>query len=125
MTDVVLELLVARRQIGKDKFVFPSNGANGYFNEPHYALKQVAKITGVHFQVHDFRRNYMTVAESADISWAALKGLVNHSLGSGITERYIGMDVERLRASAQKVADKLKELAGIAPMTGANVRKLG
>ena len=52
----------------------------------------------------------MTVAESADISAMALKALVNHSLGPGVTEGYVVMNSERLREPAQKVADKLRAL---------------
>jgi integrase len=124
MTDVVHDLLVARRAIGQDKFVFPSASGTGHFVEPQYPLNQVAMVTGVRLSAHDLRRNFITVAESSEISFAAVKGLVNHSLGSGITERYIGMDIERLREAAQKVADKLKVMCGIAPTAGANVAKL-
>src|SRR5262245_1687675 len=124
MTDIVYDLLVARRAIGKDKFVFPSNGANGYFRESQYPLGLVAKITGVHFQAHDLRRNYLTVADECEISWTAMKALVNHSLGKGVTEDYIKKKVKTLREPAQKIADKLKELCGIAPVVGENVANL-
>ena len=43
----------------------------------------------------------------------ALKALVNHSLGSDVTEGYVQMNAERLREPAQRVADKLKKLCGI------------
>jgi integrase len=124
MSDVVHDVLVAHRAIGQDKFVFPSASACGYFVEPQYPLDQVAMKTGIRLSAHDLRRNYVTVAESSEISFAAVKGLVNHSLGSGMTERYIGMDIERLRVAAQCVADKLKALCGMTPVTAANVAKL-
>jgi hypothetical protein len=41
-----------------------------------------------------------------------------------VTAGYVQMSVERLRAPAQRVADKLKELCGIAEVSGGNVEKI-
>jgi hypothetical protein len=80
---------------------------------------------GLEFSTHDLRRTYVTVAESCDISHFALKGLINLSIGAGVTEGYIDMQPERLSEPAQKVADKLKRLCGItADPVGETVRKL-
>jgi hypothetical protein len=46
-------------------------------------------------------------------------------LGSDVTSGYVIMNVERLREPAQKVADRLKEMCGIRPVTqNSNVAKL-
>ena len=74
--------------------------------------------TGIEFGMHDLRRTFVTVAESTDISVYALKALVNHSLGTGVTESYINMTPERLREPAQKVCDKLCALCGVDVPTG-------
>ena len=50
------------------------------------------------------------------MSVLALKGLVNHGLGSDVTAGYVQMTAERLREPAQRVADKLKALCGIPPV---------
>jgi integrase len=110
MTDFVYQLLAARQAIGQDKFVFPSNSAAGYIAEPKFFLNQVALTTGIKISAHDLRRTYITVAESCDISPLALRALVNHSLGSGVTEGYIQMNAERLREPAGRVAARLEEL---------------
>jgi hypothetical protein len=55
----------------------------------------------------------------------ALKALVNHSLGGGVTERYVQMKTARLREPVQRVCDKLKTLCGIVPPAAENVAKLG
>ena len=73
---------------------------------------------------HDLRRGFITIAESTDISVMALKALVNHTLGSGITEGYVQMRVERLREPVQRVADRIKQLCGITPIEADNVTKL-
>jgi hypothetical protein len=44
----------------------------------------------------------------------ALKVLVNHAIGGDVTARYVVMSLDRLREPAQRVADRLKELCGIA-----------
>jgi integrase len=113
MSDFVYKMLARRRAIGDTTFVFPANSSSGHVEEPKFPLHQVANECGVVVSTHDLRRTYVTVAESADISVMALKGLVNHSLGNDVTEGYVKMSVERLREPAQRVADKLKVLCGI------------
>jgi integrase len=109
LTDFVHDLLVARRAIGKTEFVFPAASKSGHLEEPRFFLDQVAASCGVRVSVHDLRRTYITVAESCDISFLALRALVNHSLGKDVTSGYVQMDVNRLREPAQKICDKLKE----------------
>jgi integrase len=115
MSDLVFDLLKARADLGKDKFVFPSNGTSGHIEDPHYPLSMVKEICGIKASAHDLRRTYTTICASSDISPLALKALISHSLGSDITSGYIQFGVEDLRAPAQRVADRLKELCGIAP----------
>ena len=57
------------------------------------------------------------------MSVLALKALVNHSLGKGVTEGYVQMSVERLREPAQRVADKLKSLCGVVTLEGVSKLK--
>ena len=125
MTDVVRDLLVARRAVGKETFVFPSDSKSKHISEPKSPLAQVREACGVRVSAHDLRRTYITAAESADIAPLALKALVNHSLDKNdVTSSYIQMTAERLREPTQRVADKLKALCGIAPAAPANVEKL-
>ncbi len=81
-------------------------------------LKIIGRTTGIAVTLHDLRRTFVTVAESCDIAPMALKALVNHSLGNGITENYIQMNVERLREPAERVCRKMLELCQIAPVEG-------
>lgn len=119
MTDFVHGLLVARRALGNAQFVFPSYGRSKHIEEIRAWLDQVRSATGIEFSTHDLRRSFITVAESCDISHYALKALVNHSLGSGVTEGYIKMTADRLREPAQLVCDRLKELCSISDPSGA------
>jgi integrase len=124
MTDVVHAMLVARRALGRGKHVFPANGAHGHLVSPKQHFRIIAAATGIRVSAHDLRRTFITVAESCDIPVLALKALVNHELGGGVTAGYIIMNVERLRAPAQRVADKLKELCGVVEAAGGNVASL-
>jgi integrase len=119
MTDVVRDMLVARRALGKEEFVFPSNSATGHIAEPKFPLDLVRRATGIQVSAHDLRRTYITAAESADISPLALKALVNHSLGGDVTSGYIMMTPDRLREPAQRVCDRIKVLCGIVSTTRA------
>jgi integrase len=118
MSDIVYDLLVARRAAGDAKFIFPSNSASGHVEEPKFPLRLVAAACGIEISAHDLRRTFITIAESADISPLALKALVNHALGNDVTSGYVQMTTERLREPAQKITDKMKELCGIAPLEG-------
>src|SRR4029077_14375088 len=104
---------------------FPSNGRSGHVDDPRDWLEAVREATGIAFSTHDLRRTFITVAESCDISAYSLKALVNHSLGAGVTERYINMTVKRLREPAQTVTNALKKLCGVgAPSHGTNIAVL-
>jgi integrase len=114
MSDVVYDLFVQRRALGRDRFVFPGDGKSGHVRND--GLEKVAQACGVRVTAHDLRRTFITAAESCDISVMALKGLVNHASGSDVTAGYVQMSTERLRSAAQRVADELKRLCQIAPL---------
>jgi integrase len=113
MSDVVHNMLKARRALGRTDFVFPGPNAKGCIAEPRFFFGQIAKASGIVLSPHDLRRSFITVAESLDnISMLALAAMLNHAV-PGQTPNYVQMNVERLRAPVQKVADRLKELCGI------------
>jgi integrase len=115
MTDFVRDLLVARRAVERGEFVFPSRSRTGFIAEPKFPLKKVMAASGVAVSAHDLRRTFITIAEACDIGAFALKALINHGTGADVTSGYIIMSVERLRAPAQAVCDKLKALCGVEP----------
>jgi integrase len=118
MSDFVHGILVARRALGDAEWVFPAPSKSGHIEEPRHPLDLVRDACGIYVAAHDLRRTYVTAAESTDMSVLALKALVNHSLGKGVTEGYVQMNVERLREPAQRVCDKLKALCGVTPPVG-------
>ena len=125
MSDVIYDLLVARRAIGDDgPWVFPSNSRSGHVIEPGPSFKVIFDETGIKVSSHDLRRTFITVAESTEIPIYALKGLVNHSYGSDVTAGYIVSGPERLREPMQRVTDRLKTLCGIDRSQGENVAKI-
>ena len=68
---------------------------SGHMEEPRFALKRIEQATGIKATVHDLRRTFVTVAESCDIPVYALKGLVNHSMGTDVTAGYVVAGPER------------------------------
>ncbi len=122
MCDVVRDMLVARRALGNTGFVFPGGGESGRISDT--GLAAVATATGIVISAHDLRRTFTTIAESCDISPIALKCLINHSVGGGVTEGYVQMSTERLREAAQKVCDKIKSLCGVEDVGAPNVARL-
>jgi integrase len=113
LTDILHRMLAARRALGKTEFVFFSHSASGHVEEPKSFFRDIALASGVKVCPHDMRRTYLTVAESCDIPLLALAALANHTV-PGVTSKYVQIGVERLREPAQRVADRLKELCGIA-----------
>jgi integrase len=124
MSDFVHAMLVARRALGRTGHVFPASSKSGHVEEPRFFLDQVAAATGIRVSCHDLRRTYLTIAESCDISPMALRALVNHSLGKDVTSGYVQMNVERLRAPAQKVCDRIKALCEVEEPEGENVARM-
>jgi integrase len=107
LSNYLLELLQNRQQENAEfapssPWVFPAESASGHLEEPRL------EVPGVDWSPHDLRRTFVTVAEGLDISYYALKSLVNHSQpNNDVTAGYISMDVERLRAPMQAITDKL------------------
>jgi integrase len=114
MNDLVSDLLIARRAIGRTDFIFPANSKSGHLEEPEGAFDEIEEATGIKVSPHDMRRTFLTIAESLDISPLAYKALVNHAAPQDTTSGYIVIDVERLREPAQRIANRLRELCGIA-----------
>jgi integrase len=103
MTDVVHDLLVTRRAVGRDKFVFPTQ--RGHIKDPRAAIKTITASTGIEFSLHDLRRTYATNARTAGVDFLALKALLNHSQPQDTTGGYTVLSVEQVRVDAQKVTD--------------------
>ena len=120
MTDFVADILIARRTLGDGDYVFPSRETHIDGN----AWTKTLRRRRLQFSVHDLRRSYATIAESCDIPWLSLKGLLNHSAGSSVTASYVALTPERLRGPAQKACDRIKALCNVQPVDGQNVLAL-
>ena len=115
LTDVLHGIFVARRALGRDRYVFPSTSRSGHIEEPKSFLRQITAQTGIEVSAHDLRRVYATAAELSDFPPMALRQLLNHSLGGDhdVTAGYIQMQPARLAEAAQRVANHLKTLCGL------------
>jgi integrase len=126
MSSFIYDLLVARRAIGWDgPFVFPGQGKSGVSQSFSFAMAQVKAASGLVLSPHDLRRSYISVAQNCEISAVALKLLVSHSVGNDVTSGYVVLSDADLRRAAQKVADRLMRLCGIAAPQAENVTRMG
>lgn len=125
MSDLVGDLLVARRRLGVEgDYVFPGVGKSGHIEEPKKALKKIAERCGVRANPHALRSTFITVASDVPMSAYALKGLMNHSVGDDVTAGYVQLTTESLRKPAQAIANRLKGYCGIAAPRGRNIEKI-
>ena len=124
MSDVVLDMLVARRALGKDRYVFPSSGKLGHVAYLQHAFNDIAEQTGIAISAHDLRRGFATTANGIGISLSILKRLLNHAESKDVTLGYVVPTDADLRQATQKITDELKRLCGIDTEPAENVRRL-
>lgn len=114
MSTHVHSLLVARRALGVDgPYVFPGRQRISHCQSFVFALRQVARATGIRVSPHDLRRSFATVAAETEIPPVALKLLIAHTVGNDVTSGYVVLSPAKLREAAQRVGDRIAELCGI------------
>jgi integrase len=113
LSEFMTMLLTTRKGItGLSPWVFPGPGKSGHIVETKKFQLRIGEASGVHFTLHDLRRTFITIAESLDVPYYALKRMLNHRTGSDVTGGYIVIDAERLRGPVDLVARKILELVG-------------
>jgi integrase len=111
LSEFTFKLLDERKKnCYENDFVFPGTGKRGYIHPPKRFINQIMDTTGIVFCFHDLRRTFITVAESLDIPYAALKRLLNHSMATDVTDGYLSISTDRLRGPFEKISQKLVEL---------------
>jgi integrase len=114
MSDYVYSLLKGRERLVGNAHVFPGEKPGTHLAEPKSAIASVVKKCGVKFSSHTLRDTFASVCEYLDIGLYKQKRLLCQSTGGDVTmHHYITLDVDKLRESAQKVADFLVEHCGI------------
>jgi len=105
--------LAARAGRGATPWVFPSSGGTGHVVELQHLYHRISRAAGTKFWFHGLRNVFITVAERELMLPRSLtKRLVNHARGSDVTESYAAdWSVEQLREPAQRIADRIDELA--------------
>jgi integrase len=114
MSDLVRDLLVARRAVGvENEFVFAASSESGHIEDAREAQEEIEAATGIWLSPHDLRRCFVTVGAMLPLPALALPALVNHAMPDGVTAGYARLGVEELRPAMQMIADRLKQLCGI------------
>ena len=115
-----LAALLERRRLaasagngGAPAWVFPSSGGSGHVVELQHLYHRISRAAGTKFWFHGLRNVFITVAERELMLPRSLtKRLVNHARGRDVTESYAAdWSVEQLREPAQRIADRIDELA--------------
>jgi integrase len=111
LSDFLADLLCQRcaRNSGSP-WVFPGSGSSGHLVETKTFVMRVSSGSGVSFTLHDLRRTFITIAESLDVPYYALKRLLNHRTNGDVTGGYIVVNAERLREPVELVAKRILEL---------------
>ena len=95
-------------------WVFPSSSsASGHLEELQHLYGRIGRAAGTKFWFHGLRNAFITVAERELMLPRSLtKRLVNHARHRDVTEGYAAdWTVEQLRGPAQRIADRIDELA--------------
>ncbi|TNB49692.1 DUF4102 domain-containing protein [Martelella lutilitoris] len=115
LSTFLFDLLSERRKRSNGSpFVFPGPGKDGHLIETKKFLQRVSAGAGVSFTLHDLRRTFITIAESLDVPYYALKRLLNHRATGDVTGGYIVVNAERLRGPVEQVAQRILELVDAA-----------
>jgi integrase len=111
ISEFVVEILKRRLASKENAFVFPGNTKDGYIAEGgRFALRQIAKMTGIQVSHHGLRRTWITNLEASGISYLAVKSLAGHTTGVDVTSRnYITLTNERLAEPLEKATECLLE----------------
>lgn len=116
MSDYLEDMLKRRFESVDSPYVFDRPNGEPLGRDQRKWCAKVAEASGVEFMQHDLRRTFITIAESLDISYYALKRLVNHKADkTDVTEGYIQLDAERLRKPMQAITDYILKHASIKP----------
>lgn len=113
LSEFLSDLLSERRaRSNGSTWVFPGTGKSGHLVETKKFLLRVSAASGVSFTLHDLRRTFITIAESLDVPYYALKRLLNHRANGDVTGGYIVVNAERLRGPVEQVSQRILEIVG-------------
>lgn len=115
LSDYLYDLLKSRYEAKEGECVFESK--RGKVMCVRNAVYKVREASGVFFNPHDLRRTFITVGDSLDLSYYAIKKLLNHKISGDVTAGYIVTDVERLRKPMQQITDYFLSAWGVTEST--------
>jgi integrase len=113
-------MLRERKQVAGPDFVF-SDCAGIVPEALQPAYRRIEAATGIWVTAHDLRRTFATTASRLDISAYKLKRLTNHVSGGDVTDGYVQITTEDLRAAMQRIEDYLLSPART---SGGNIVKM-
>lgn len=105
-----LQSIINRDRLITSEYVFPSENVTGKIIEPKKVVAKIKELSNCDCNWHDLRRTFLTLGESLDIGRYTLKRLANHALTSDVTEGYLVLTSEELRAPSEKIHNRLDHI---------------
>jgi len=121
LSDFLCELLMRRydKRVNSNWIFQSAKDRTRHIMEFNYALPEVRRRSGIDFDLTDLRRTFLSMAEKLEVPHYIVKRLSNCRFGKEITERYLVLDIERLRPHMSRISDAFVELLDV------NVADLG
>jgi len=91
------------------EFVFPGR-YEGHINEPRAVLAHLRAEMGWQWILHDLRRTALSAGEKAGVPFLALQKIANHVIRREVTDQYLILDSDFLRAHMETISLRLLEL---------------
>lgn len=106
LTDCLSRLLQQRPRAKPRKdtdHVFPGQDGRAKLSGIYKSIGTASAAAGLEFRPHDLRRSFATVAETLGYGGYTLKRLLNHTVSGDVTQGYICMDPDSLRAPLEAI----------------------
>lgn len=114
LSDYLYVMLRKLAESTEGPYLFPGSGPRGYLVDSRKQLLKIAADSGVEFTLNDLRHTFIEAASGLDIPAYALTYLLDRK-----RDRYMVVDVEKLRGPMQVITDFLLKNAGAKKSTEA------
>ncbi len=108
MSKAILDIFNRRLALRENNWVFPSHGPKGHLTELKRAVEFVIDKSKVQFCIHDLRRTFTGIAEQ-EVSYTMLKRLLNHYTGNDVTQGYLIIPMDQLRAPMMRITNRIQK----------------
>jgi integrase len=111
LTPDAIEILTRRQQNGDGRWVFPSTGASGHYEDPRTAWETLLARAGLaDLRLHDLRRTLGSWMAANNTSLTVIGKSLGHRAGSGATSIYARLELDPVRQAVGRATDAMLSL---------------